>query len=85
MGNLKIDNKNIEYGTYLTQSDLGLFSFSVKDKLCLFLFGYVYIGTFKPEGFTAPTNFYLVRDKNRHFISYRQGWNEAFQYPEAIA
>jgi hypothetical protein len=83
MGKLKINNKSIEYGKYLTQKELSLFSLSLKGKLTLFLLGYVKIGTFQPEGFTAPEKFYLVKDKNRYFITYRQGFNEVFYYPEA--
>ena len=84
MGKLKINNKSIEYGKYLTQKELSLFSLSLKDKLTLFLFGYINIGKYKPEGFTAQEKFYLVRYKNRYFVSYRQGWERVFYYPEAI-
>ena len=84
MGKLKINNKSIEYGKYLTQKELSLFSLFLKDKLTLFLLGYVKIGTFQPEGFTAPEKFYLVRYKNRYFVSYRQGWERVFYIPEAI-
>ena len=84
MGELKINNKSIEYGKYLTKAELSHFSLSLKDKLTLFLSGHIYIGTYKPEGFTAPVNFYLVKDKNRYFISYPQGWERAFYIPEAI-
>jgi hypothetical protein len=84
MGKLKINNKSIEYGKYLTQKELSLFSLSLKDKLTLFLLGYVKIGTFQPEGFTAPEKFYLVRSKNGYFVSYPQGWERAFYAPEAI-
>ena len=80
---LTINNKNIEYDKYLTQKELSLSPLSLKDKLTLFLLGNVKIGTFQPEGFTAPVNFYLVKDKNRYFVSYRQGFGEAFYYPEA--
>ena len=84
MQRLIINNKSIEYNKYLTQKELSLFSLSLKDKLTLFLLGYVKIGTFQPEGFTAPEKFYLVRYKNRYFVSYRQGWERVFYYPEAI-
>ena len=84
MEQLRINNKRIEYSKYLTQGELSLFSLSLKAKLTLFLFGHIYIGTYKPEGFTAPVNFYLVKDKNRYFISYPQGWERVFYAPEAI-
>ena len=84
MGKLKISNKSIEYGKYLTQKELSLFSLSLKDKLTLFLLGYVKIGTFQPEGFTAPEKFYLVRYKGRYFISYRQSWSGTFFIPEVL-
>ena len=83
MQRLIINNKSIEYNKYLTQKELSLFSLSLKDKLTLFLLGHIYIGRYKPEGFTAPEKFYLVKDKNRYFITYRQGFNEVFYYPEA--
>ena len=76
--------KSVEYSKYLTQKELSLFSLSFKDKLTLFLLGYTYIGKFQPAGFTTPEKFYLVKDKNRYFISYRQGFDEVFYYPEAI-
>ena len=82
MQKLRIKNKGVEIGKYLTQKELSLFSLSLKDKLTLFLLGYINIGAFQPEGFTAPVNFYLVRSKNGYFISYRQGFSEAFYAPE---
>ena len=84
MGKLKINNKSIEYGKYLTQAELSLFSLTLKGKLTLFLLGYVSIGAFQPAGFTALANFYVVKYKDKYFISYRQGFNEVFYYPEAI-
>ena len=84
MQRLRIKNKEVEIGKYLTKAELGLFSLSLKDKLTLFLIGYINIGTFQPEGFTAPEKFYLVKDKNRYFISYPQGWERVFYIPEAI-
>ena len=79
----RINDKTIKYNEYLTQAELSLFSLSLKDKLTLFLSGHIYIGTYKPEGFTAPEKFYLVRYKNRYFISYRQSWDRTFFIPEA--
>lgn len=81
---LKISDKNIEYDKYLTQKELSLSPLSLKDKLTLFLLGYVKIGTFQPAGFTAPVNFYVVKYKDKYFISYRQGFSEIFYSPEAI-
>ena len=80
----RINDKTIKYNEYLTQAELSLFSLSLKDKLTLFLSGHIYIGTYKPEGFTAQEKFYLVRYKNRYFISYRQSWSGTFFIPEAI-
>ena len=80
----RINNKKIKYNEYLTQAELSCFSLSLKDKLTLFLSGHIYIGTYKPEDFTAPAKFYLVRYKNRYFISYRQSWSGTFFIPEAI-
>ena len=82
MQKLRIKNKGVEIGKYLTKAELGLFSLTLKDRFLMFIFGYVKIGTFQPEGFTAPVNFYLVRSKNGYFISYRQGFSEAFYAPE---
>ena len=84
MGKLKINNKSIEYGKYLTQAELSLFSLTLKQRLRLLFLGYIFISTFQPEGFTAPEKFYLVKDKNRYFISYPQGWERVFYIPEAI-
>lgn len=83
MGKLIIKNKKIEIGKYLTQAEIKLFPISFKNKLNLLFNGYTYIGTFQPEGFIAPEDFYLVRNKNRYFISYPQGWYESFYYPKA--
>ena len=83
MGKLKIGNKSVEYSKYLNQKELSRFSLSLKSRLNLLFLGYAYIGAFRPEGFTAPEKFYLVKDKNRYFISYRQGLREVFYYPEA--
>ena len=80
----RINDKTIKYNEYLTQAELSRFSLSLKGKLTLFLSGHIYIGTYKPEGFTAPEKFYLVRYKNRYFISYRQSWDRTFFIPEAI-
>ena len=84
MQRLRIKNKEVEIGKYLTKAELGLFSLSLKDKLTLFLIGYINIGTFQPAGFTAPVNFYVVKYKDKYFISYRQGFTEAFYYPEVL-
>ena len=84
MQRLRIKNKEVEIGKYLTKAELGLFSLSLKDKLTLFLIGYINIGTFQPEGFTAPVDFYVVKYKDKYFVSYRQGWERVFYYPEAI-
>ena len=84
MQRLRIKNKEVEIGKYLTQKELSLFSLSLKDKLTLFLLGYINIGAFQPEGFTAPVDFYVVKYKDKYFISYRQGFDEIFYYPEAI-
>jgi hypothetical protein len=84
MGELKINNKSIEYGKYLTKAELSRFSLSLKDKLTLFLLGYISIGTFQPAGFTAQVNFYVVKYTDKYFISYRQGWEKVFYAPEAI-
>ena len=80
----RINNKKIKYNEYLTQAELSCFSLSLKDKLTLFLSGHIYIGTYKPEGFTAQEKFYLVKYKGRYFISYRQSWDRTFFIPEAI-
>ena len=80
----RITDKTIKYNRYLTQAELKSFSLSLKDKLTLFLSGHIYIGTYKPKGFTAPAKFYLVRYKNRYFISYRQSWSETFFIPEVL-
>ena len=80
----RINNKKIKYNEYLTQAELSCFSLSLKDKLTLFLSGHIYIGTYKPEGFTAQEKFYLVKYKGRYFISYRQSWSGTFFIPEAI-
>jgi hypothetical protein len=84
MGKLKIGNKSVEYSKYLTQKERGLFSLSLKCRLNLLFLGYAYIGTYKPEDFTAPAKFYLVRYKNRYFISYRQSWSGTFFIPEVL-
>ena len=84
MQRLRIKNKEIEVSKYLTKAELGLFSLTLKDRFLMFIFGYVKIGTFQPEGFTASVNFYVVKYKGRYFISYRQGFNEVFYSPEAI-
>ena len=84
MQRLIINNKSIEYNKYLTQKELSLFSLSLKDKLTLFLLGHIYIGRYKPEGFTAPVDFYVVKYKDKYFVSYRQGWERVFYAPEAI-
>ena len=84
MGKLKISNKSIEYGKYLTHKELSLFSLTLKQRLRLLFLGHIFIGTFQPAGFTAPVNFYLVKDKNRYYISYPQGWEKVFYAPEAI-
>lgn len=82
MGILKIGNKEIEYNKYLSSHELRLFSISLKAALSLWLLGYAKIGTFKPEGFTAQTDFYLVKDRNKYYISYSQGWRQVFYIPE---
>ena len=84
MQRLRIKNKEVEIGKYLTKAELGLFSLSLKDKLTLFLLGYINIGAFQPEGFTAPVDFYVVKYKDKYFISYRQGFDEIFYYPEVL-
>jgi hypothetical protein len=84
MQKLRIKNKEIEVSKYLTQKELSLFSLTLKGKLTLFLLGYISIGAFQPAGFTAPVNFYVVKYKDKYFISYRQGWWGAFYAPEAM-
>ena len=84
MQKLRIKNKEIEVSKYLTQKELSLFSLTLKGKLTLFLLGYISIGAFQPAGFTAPVNFYVVKYKDKYFISYRQGFTEAFYYPEVL-
>ena len=84
MQRLRIKNKEIEVSKYLTQKELSLFSLTLKGKLTLFLLGYISIGAFQPAGFTAPVNFYVVKYKDKYFISYRQGFTEAFYYPEVL-
>lgn len=79
-----INDKTIKYNEYLAQAELSSFSLSLKDKLTLFLFGYINIGTYKPEGFTAQEKFYLVKYKGRYFISYRQSWSGTFFIPEVL-
>ena len=81
---LKIGNKKIEINKYLTDAELSLFHLQLKYLPNMLFLGHAYIGTYKPEGFTAQVNFYLVKDKNRYFISYPQGWERAFYIPEAI-
>ena len=76
--------KSVEYSKYLTHKELSLFSLTLKQRLRLFFLGYIFISTSQPEGFVEPEKFYLVKDKNRYFVSYRQGFSEAFYYPEAI-
>ena len=82
MASLRIGNKRIEYSKYLTRKELSIFSLSLKDKLMLFFIKHISIGEFKPRYFTAPVEFYLLRDKDRYFISYRQGYYQGFYAPE---
>ena len=84
MEKLIINNKRIRYNEYLTQAELSLFSLTLRQRLRLLFLGHIFIGTFQPAGFTAPVNFYLVKDKNRYYISYPQGWEKVFYAPEAI-
>ena len=84
MGKLKIGNKSVEYSKYLTQKELSLFSLTLRQRLRLLFLGHIFISTFQPEGFVEPEKFYLVRYKNRYFISYRQSWDRTFFIPEAI-
>ena len=84
MQKLRIGNKKIEINKYLTDAELSLFHLPLKYLPNMLFLGHAYIGTYKPEGFTAPEKFYLVRYKNRYFVSYRQGWERVFYYPEAI-
>ena len=79
-----INDKTIKYNEYLAQAELSSFSLSLKDKLTLFLSRHIYIGTYKPEGFTAQEKFYLVKYKGRYFISYRQSWSGTFFIPEVL-
>ena len=81
---LKIGNKKIEINKYLTDAELSLFHLPLKYLPNMLFLGHAYIGTYKPEGFTAPEKFYLVRSKNGYFVSYPQGWERAFYAPEAI-
>ena len=50
-------------------------------KVTLYL-GFAKIGSFQPKGFTAPEDFYVVKDRVGCFISYRQGFDEVFYAPE---
>ena len=84
MEKLIINNKRIRYNEYLAQAELSLFSLTLKQRLRLLFSGHIFISTFQPEGFVEPEKFYLVRYKNRYFISYPQGWERVFYYPEAI-
>ena len=81
MVSLRISNKNISCGRYLAAGELSL---HFQTKIRLLLLGFAKIGSFQPEGFTAPEKFYLVRSKNGYFVSYPQGWERAFYAPEAI-
>ena len=83
MEQLKIKDKSIKYNEYLTQAELSHFPLSLKDRMLMFILGYMRIGTFQPSGFTAPVNFYLVKSKNGYFVSYPQGWEKVFYAPEA--
>ena len=67
----RITDKTIKYNRYLTQAELSCFSLSLKDKLTLFLSGHIYIGTYKPKGFTAPAKFYLAYANLQEFIPYQ--------------
>lgn len=78
------NNKNIKYNKYLSQSQLSQLRLTLRERLILFLMGYICVGKFKPEGFTAPMDFYLIKEGNRYFLSYRQGWWGAFYAPEAV-
>lgn len=68
----------------LTESEVALvleplpFSSTLK----LWLLGYAPIGKYKPKGFLEPMEFYVVKYKKRYFISYRQGWDQAFYFQE---
>ena len=84
MQKLRIKNKKIEINKYLTDAELSLFHLPLKYLPNMLFLGHAYIGTYKPEGFTAPEKFYLVRYKNRYFVSYRQGFDEIFYYPEVL-
>ena len=81
---LKIGNKKIEINKYLTDAELSLFHLPLKYLPNMLFLGHAYIGTYKPEDFTAPAKFYLVRYKNRYFISYRQSWSGTFFIPEVL-
>ena len=84
MEKLIINNKRIRYNEYLAQAELSLFSLTLKQRLRLLFSGHIFISRYKPAGFTAPVNFYLVKYKSRYFISYPQGWERVFYIPEAI-
>ena len=83
MEKLIINNKRIRYNEYLAQAELSLFSLTLKQRIKLLFLEHIFISRYKPAGFTAPVNFYLVKYKSRYFISYPQGWERVFYYPEA--
>lgn len=84
MGKIRINDKEVEYGKYLTEAELSLFPLSFMQTVELLFLGSVKIGVFQPEGFTAQTDFYMVRHKGKHFLSYEQGWDKGFPYPEVL-
>ena len=79
MVSLRISNKNISCGRYLAAGELSL---PFQTKIRLLLLGFAKIGSFQPKGFTAPEDFYVVKDRVGCFISYRQGFDEVFYPPE---
>lgn len=84
MGKIRINDKEVEYGKYLTEAELSLFPLSFMQTVELLFLGSVKIGVFQPEGFTAQEKFYLVKYKGRYFISYRQSWSGTFFIPEVL-
>ena len=77
-GKVRIRDREIDYNRYLKEEEVRNMPKSLRYSIGILLLGYKSIGKQKPEGFKAPTEFYLVRDRERYYISYRQGWSEAF-------
>jgi hypothetical protein len=80
MQGIKIQNKCYRHSVFLSEAP----PLPPMQMLCLKLLGYAKLGSFQPSGFTAPTEFYVVKDKNGYFISYAQSWDKVFYPPEVV-